>query len=312
MNGKKSKQQMVQRWEDRGGALLAAPSQLKGLPDIVTKCEMLVCDEAHMVVKNTDTKTYSYLAQLQTTRRIALTGTPLQNNLMEYFNMFEFFIGREVMGSKSEFEREFEQPICRGLTTDCSPEDEILSAQKTAALHEKLAPYVHRKDASELARDLPPMQSVVLYLRPSKMQTTFFRSHKRHQAKRHSRNFFEAFAALKPINNHPGCLLHKNCAQNRKSSGAEDDVVPDSSSLKWWQGILDKYPIETLAKAENGFKIVLLLHILVKAQQLGEKVIIFSQCLPTLNFVEQVLQSKSWGEHSQSLAELLGQQTYGG
>lgn len=50
----------------------------QGGPDI------LVCDEAHMI-KNTMADVTQALKQNKCQRRIALTGSPLQNNLMEYY-----------------------------------------------------------------------------------------------------------------------------------------------------------------------------------------------------------------------------------
>lgn len=46
--------------------------------------DILVCDEAHMI-KNRKADITQALRQVRTHRRIALTGSPLQNNLMEYY-----------------------------------------------------------------------------------------------------------------------------------------------------------------------------------------------------------------------------------
>ena len=46
--------------------------------------DILVCDEAH-IIKNTKADATQALKQVKCQRRIALTGSPLQNNLMEYY-----------------------------------------------------------------------------------------------------------------------------------------------------------------------------------------------------------------------------------
>lgn len=46
--------------------------------------DILVCDEAH-IIKNTRADITQALKQVKCQRRIALTGSPLQNNLMEYY-----------------------------------------------------------------------------------------------------------------------------------------------------------------------------------------------------------------------------------
>lgn len=57
---------------------ISKPMWLQDGPDI------LVCDEAH-IIKNTRADTTQALKQVKCQRRIALTGSPLQNNLMEYY-----------------------------------------------------------------------------------------------------------------------------------------------------------------------------------------------------------------------------------
>ena len=46
-------------------------------------------------------------------RRIALTGTPLQNNLLEYYTMISW-VQPGFMGGQGEFKSEFVEPIERG------------------------------------------------------------------------------------------------------------------------------------------------------------------------------------------------------
>jgi SNF2 family DNA or RNA helicase len=44
------------------------------------KIDLIICDEGHRL-KNDQIKTTNAVKSLQTTRRIVLTGTPIQNNL---------------------------------------------------------------------------------------------------------------------------------------------------------------------------------------------------------------------------------------
>lgn len=53
--------------------------------------DILICDEAHMI-KNTRADITQALKQVKSQRRIALTGSPLQNNLMEYYCVSVFSI----------------------------------------------------------------------------------------------------------------------------------------------------------------------------------------------------------------------------
>ena len=52
-------------------------------------CDLLVFDEGHRL-KNDRTKTMKILSKFQCSRRIILTGTPLQNKLDEFYNCVTF------------------------------------------------------------------------------------------------------------------------------------------------------------------------------------------------------------------------------
>lgn len=51
--------------------------------------DLVICDEGHML-KNEKTNIAKACFQVKTQRRIVLTGTPLQNNLIEYHCMVSF------------------------------------------------------------------------------------------------------------------------------------------------------------------------------------------------------------------------------
>ena len=52
-------------------------------------CDLLVCDEAHRL-KNRENQTSQALFSLPCKRRVLLTGTPMQNDLQEFFAMVDF------------------------------------------------------------------------------------------------------------------------------------------------------------------------------------------------------------------------------
>uniref|UniRef100_A0A0A9CLQ2 Helicase ATP-binding domain-containing protein n=1 Tax=Arundo donax TaxID=35708 RepID=A0A0A9CLQ2_ARUDO len=64
-------------------------------------CDLLICDEAHRL-KNDQTLTNKALASLPCTRRILLSGTPMQNDLEEFFSMVNF-TNPGVLGDASYF-----------------------------------------------------------------------------------------------------------------------------------------------------------------------------------------------------------------
>ena len=77
--------------------------------------DLLIVDEAH-VIKNTDSKLYQALDRVATPRRVLLTGTPLQNNLLEYFHMVSF-VKKGELGDQSKFCRLYKEKISKTGTT---------------------------------------------------------------------------------------------------------------------------------------------------------------------------------------------------
>jgi DNA repair and recombination RAD54-like protein len=66
-------------------------------------CDLLICDEAHKL-KNADSGLAKSLSLLPARKRILLSGTPMQNELSEFFNMVNF-CNPGVLGSSAEFKR---------------------------------------------------------------------------------------------------------------------------------------------------------------------------------------------------------------
>ena len=62
----------------------------------------LVLDEAH-IIKNPKTKMYQAITKIAAEKRVILTGTPIQNNVMELWALFNFLMPG-FLGSENDFE----------------------------------------------------------------------------------------------------------------------------------------------------------------------------------------------------------------
>jgi SNF2 family DNA or RNA helicase len=95
--------------------------------------DIVVVDEGHKA-KNINTELRKNLVALRTKgHKILLTGTPLQNNLTELWSVFDF-VQPKIFGSFNRFQRDYAEPIEKGLLKDASYREKA----KAQELSEKL------------------------------------------------------------------------------------------------------------------------------------------------------------------------------
>lgn len=82
----------ISNWKGTGGVLLVGPEMFRALSDDLVKArpDILVLDEAHKMLNNAATMIFKKLIGFNTKRRICLSGTPIQNNTVEYYHFAEF------------------------------------------------------------------------------------------------------------------------------------------------------------------------------------------------------------------------------
>ncbi|WCJ21115.1 DNA repair and recombination protein RAD54-like [Euphorbia peplus] len=328
--------ELLAKWREKGGVFLIGYSAFRNLslgknvkdrnmareiclalqdgPDI------LVCDEAH-VIKNTKADTTQALKLVKCQRRIALTGSPLQNNLMEYYCMVDF-VREGFLGSSHEFRNRFQNPIENGQHTNSTATDVKIMNQRSHILYEQLKGFVQRMDMSVVKKDLPPKIVFVIAVKLSPLQRKLYKRFLdvhgftkdivSNEGIR--KNFFAGYQALAQIWNHPGILqLRKDRVYVSREETVDNFIADESSSDENvdFNTIVGEKPRNEnglQGKSDNGFfqkdwwndlfqesnykelnysgKMVLLLDILTKCSDVGDKALVFSQSIPTLDLIE--------------------------
>ncbi|XP_060186744.1 protein CHROMATIN REMODELING 20 isoform X2 [Lycium barbarum] len=286
--------------------------------------DILVCDEAH-IIKNTRADVTQALKQVKSQRRIALTGSPLQNNLMEYYCMVDF-VREGFLGSSHEFRNRFQNPIENGQHTNSTADDVKIMNQRSHILYEQLKGFVQRMDMNVVKMDLPPKTVYVMSVKLSPLQRKLYKrfldvhgftKDKVSGEKIMKRSFFAGYQALAQIWNHPGILqlIRENRACSRPEDPVEILLADDCSSDEntyytmvpgekpssnnealrknhngflhgdWWNDLLEK----NCKEVDYSGKMVLLLDILTMSSNAGDKALVFSQSLFTLDLIELYL-----------------------
>ena len=109
----------------------------------------IILDEAQNI-KNPNTITARSVRKLNAKFRLCLSGTPIENNLLELWSLFEFLMPG-FLGSQHAFQKGFVKPIKDG-------DQETLEY-----LRARVKPFILRRTKSEVAKDLPPKVENVYY-----------------------------------------------------------------------------------------------------------------------------------------------------
>ncbi len=103
--------------------------------------DYLVLDEAQHI-KNPLSATAQAAKQIPAERKLALTGTPIENRLSEIWSIFDF-VSPGLLGPLDQFEKRFSRPIEAG---------DYKTAQRLRAI---IHPFILRRTKLEVAKDLP-------------------------------------------------------------------------------------------------------------------------------------------------------------
>ncbi|MGY1746734.1 SNF2-related protein [Blastococcus sp. SYSU D00695] len=109
----------------------------------------LVLDEAQFV-KNHQAKTYAAARRLPARFKLAITGTPVENDLMDLWSMLSI-VAPGLFPHPKRFAEQYRVPIER-----------VGDAAALAALRRRVRPLMRRRTKEQVAADLPPKQEQVL------------------------------------------------------------------------------------------------------------------------------------------------------
>lgn len=143
--------------------------------------DLVICDEGHLL-KNEKTSISKAMMRTETRRRIVLTGTPLQNNLKEYWCMVNF-VKPNLLGKYTEYMNRFANPIQNGQYTDSTEYDIQLMRRRSHVLHKLLDGCVQRRDYSVLSPFLPPKLEFIISLKLTPMQIQLYKHYMEHKAR---------------------------------------------------------------------------------------------------------------------------------
>jgi ATP-dependent DNA helicase len=136
--------------------------------------QFIIIDEGHRI-KNLDCRLIRELQQFQSANRLLITGTPLQNNLVELWSLLHFLLPT-VFDKLSTFESWFD---FSGLK-DKSNFEQLLSEERqqylVKSLHAVLKPFLLRRVKTDVEALMPKKREYVLYAPLTPMQRELYQA----------------------------------------------------------------------------------------------------------------------------------------
>ncbi|CAH1392031.1 unnamed protein product [Nezara viridula] len=273
----------------------------------IINLDYVVFDEAHML-KNMNTQRYAHLFNINAKRRILLTGTPLQNNLLELMSLLNFVMPN-MFADKIQYIKTFFSKNSK-LPVENLPQFE----QKQVELAKRIMkPFVLRRLKQDVLQDLPKKTSALITCPLEEKQKIKYDEYLQEikycaENDRENYNYMSSFMQLRKLANHPLACRYlfqdeqlKDMAErlsfdyNYKGDNKEhihEDLMYMSDyeihQLTEEYRCISKFKLEDRIICESG-KLKKLDELLPKLKEEGHRVLIFSQFVFILDILEQYL-----------------------
>nr|XP_020641034.1 DNA repair and recombination protein RAD54B [Pogona vitticeps] len=253
---------------------------------------LIICDEGHRL-KNSSIKTTMALANLACKRRIILTGTPVQNDLQEFYALIEY-VNPGILGPLCAYKKVYEEPIIRSREPSAAKEEIQLGEKRAAELTRLTGLFILRRTQDIINKFLPPKKESILFCRPAALQLNLYRTLLTSQVVRsclqgslENSSHLICIGALKKLCNHP-CLLFK--AIKEKECDSTCDEREKQNLYESLLGIFPQdYTLTSFSESDSG-KMMVLIELLAAIHELSpsERVVVVSNYTQTLNVLQEV------------------------
>ncbi|KAJ3298557.1 hypothetical protein HDU79_009322 [Rhizoclosmatium sp. JEL0117] len=230
----------------------------------------LVCDEGHRL-KNDESKTFRNLMNnIKVEHKVVLSGTPLQNNMRELFNLMNFLDSKKWEDPKdlaSKFGIE-----------NIKDDDTIIPL-----IHDYLRPYFLRRTKKEVLTFLPPKAEIVVPISLSSVQKELYKAvlSKNFQLLRSIGVQEKGEKTAAPLKN---ILMELRKICNHPYLASTTNMEPPDATA----ADLHKLMVDACGK------FALLQPMLRKLKDTGHRVLIFSQFKIALDIIEDFLEGEGY------------------
>ncbi len=218
---------------------------------------LLVLDEAQ-AIKNAKTQWAKIVREIPARRRLAMTGTPLENHLGELWAQFDA-VEPGLLGSEKTFTRFFRTPI-----------EKHGDADRRERLKRRIAPLLLRRRKEDVLADLPPKTEIARAIELEGAQ----------------RELYETLRLAQ----HERVL-----AEVKKRGLAQAGIVVLDALLKLRQACCDPRLVKLAGakKVKESAKLDLLVELVEGLVDEGRRILVFSQFAEMLHLIRDALTARS-------------------
>ncbi|XP_032079941.1 SWI/SNF-related matrix-associated actin-dependent regulator of chromatin subfamily A containing DEAD/H box 1 isoform X1 [Thamnophis elegans] len=270
------------------------------------KLNYAIFDEGHML-KNMGSVRYQHLMTINAKSRLLLTGTPVQNNLLELMSLLNFVMPHMFSSSTSEIRRIFSSK------TKASEEHSIYEKERITHAKQIIKPFILRRVKEEVLQQLPPKKDIVEWCEMSEKQEKLYQDlfsclKKSIDGQEKNSEMRNVMMQLRKMANHP--LLHRQYYTSEKlrimsklmlkeptHCEANPDLIFEDMCVmtdyelhllcKQYANIHD-FKLEMELIMDSG-KFRTLVRILSDFKEKGDRVVLFSQFTMMLDILEVLL-----------------------
>ncbi|XP_072515316.1 SWI/SNF-related matrix-associated actin-dependent regulator of chromatin subfamily A containing DEAD/H box 1b isoform X2 [Salminus brasiliensis] len=266
------------------------------------KLEYAVFDEGHML-KNMSSLRYRHLMAINAKYRLLLTGTPLQNNLLELMSLLNFIMPNMFSSSTSQ--------IAKMFAMKSSEEQSSFERDRIAHAKRIMKPFILRRIKSEVLKQLPAKEEQIEFCPMSEKQQQLYDDlfnklkNARNEEKRELTN---VMMQLRKMANHP--LLHRQYYTSKRLSAMSQLMLKEPSHresdpalIKEDMALMSDFELHRLCQQypalhehqldmdllQDSGKLHLLIQILTDLKEQGDRVVLFSQFTMMLDILEVLL-----------------------
>lgn len=295
---------------------------------------IIIADEAH-TLKNFGSGISTVAEKFKSKSRIALTGSPLANKLLEYFTMINW-ISPGYLGDLVEFKAHYEEPIHQGLYCESSHGEYRTALKKLRILKNEIEPKVNRADITVLKGNLKPKVEFVITVPLTKLQEDAYKIYVKSTLEvsptgddsgkdAKMARIWSWLNVLSLLCNHPMIFFSKlfeeekavkkgqnpnpkgTTAKLKKQAASSNHVNTDDESAGSPEQDVDDLPVldlglpvsmmeaqkalfmeaQKLDQMQRSYKMDVFNKILDYSEKIGDRVLVFSHRIPTLDYIEK-------------------------